>query len=187
MSSDLWKFFEEIFSPRSERHFSILIYRKSKTQPERCRESAERSPRSAEPERMKGRPQRSDRAHTGSHRGRGAKSRRDWSKGAARRKADSQPEQIEEGSHSRRGSEKQTQREGETARAHSRRAGEDAEQIASRHRQQTQSRRDSEPEMWVRSWGDLRQIFQPCPAGSHRRIRAKPEKRKKSAEHMVSC
>lgn len=139
---------------------------------------------------MKGRPQRSERAHTESHRehrGRGAKSRRDWSKGTAGRKADSQPEQIEEGSHSRRGSEKQTQREGETARAHSRRAGEDAEQMTSRHRQQTQSRRDSEPDVWARSWGDLRQIFQPCPARSHRRIRAKPEKRKRSAERMVSC
>ena len=59
--------------------------------------------------------------------------RRDWSKRRSR-KADSQPEQIEEGSHSRIGSGKQTQREGETARAHSRRAGEDAEQLTSRHR-----------------------------------------------------
>lgn len=136
MSSDLKKFFEEIFC-QDQKGIFLSLYKGNR---KRSRKDAERvrrdrpgaqSRRDGEEDRSEAR-ERTQEA-TESHRG--TKTGRAGETGAKAQPEGRQPAGTDRGrERSRRGSEKQTQREGETARAHSRRDGEDAEQLTSRHR-----------------------------------------------------
>lgn len=57
------------------------------------------------------------------------------------------------------------------------------ERMPSRHRQRTQSRRYSQPEILGRSWGNLRQIFQPCPTEKMRKAE-RSRRSERGAERM---